>query len=354
MNVPNVVTNGRNEYLQILDEAWLKHLEPKRDDAPMVISLFAGCGGSSLGYSMAGFKELLAVDCDKNAIATFRLNFPNVRTWLGDIRKLSVEQCMEMTNIQTGELDLLDGSPPCQGFSTAGKRILEDERNYLFKEYLRFLSGLKPKTFIMENVSGMVKGKMKLLFSQIIKELKNAGYNVSCKLMDAKYFCVPQTRKRLIFLGVRKDMNANPAFPGPQHWPFTVYEAINDYPDGLNQGEFQGPLLKVARRMKPGQKGDKAVIRRRYFNFVRLKWNEPSVTICNRVCTPKTTWCSGLIHPDYQRHLNIAELKRLQSFPDGFQLVGRFRTQWGLIGNSVPPLFMKAIAEHVRRAILKK
>src|ERR1035438_8286507 len=141
-----------------------------------VISTFSGCGGSSLGYQMAGGKVLLAVEWDKNAVETYRLNFPDTPIYHGDIAKLSVQECLDRTGLKAGELDILDGSPPCQGFSTAGKRNFDDSRNQLFREYVRMLRGLQPKVFVMENVSGMVKGQMKLIFVEILKELKASGY----------------------------------------------------------------------------------------------------------------------------------------------------------------------------------
>jgi DNA (cytosine-5)-methyltransferase 1 len=171
-----------------------------------VISLFAGCGGSSLGYSMAGYRELLAVEWDDHAVETFKLNFPDVPIWHGDIAELSVEECLRIAKLNPGELDVLDGSPPCQGFSTAGKRRMNDGRNQLFKEYVRLLRGLKPKVLVMENVSGMVKGKMRLIFVEILRELKSSGYHVSARLMNAMYYGVPQSRQRMIFIGVREDL----------------------------------------------------------------------------------------------------------------------------------------------------
>lgn len=196
----------RKKYVDILNDAWQDHLRPREQDAPTVISTFAGCGGSSLGYSMAGYRELLAVEWDDNAVETFRLNFPGVPVYHGDIAKLSVEECMRLANIKEGELDILDGSPPCQGFSTAGKRRFSDIRNQLFKEYVRLLRGLRPKVFVMENVSGMVKGVMKLIFAEIMRELKASGYDVSARMMNAMYFNVPQSRERIIFIGIRKDL----------------------------------------------------------------------------------------------------------------------------------------------------
>ena len=171
-----------------------------------MISLFAGCGGSSLGYSMAGYRELLAVEWDDHAVETFKLNFPEVPVWHGDIAKLSIEECLRITGLQPGELDVLDGSPPCQGFSTAGKRKMDDGRNQLFREYVRLLRGLEPKVFVMENVRGTVLGRMKLIFAEIMRELKASGYKVSARLMNAMYFGVPQSRQRMIFIGIREDL----------------------------------------------------------------------------------------------------------------------------------------------------
>ena len=197
-----------DNYPAHLEACWQEHLKPKSEDAPTVISLFAGCGGSSLGYSMAGYRELLAVEWDDHAVETFRLNFPDVPVFHGDIAKLSVEECLRLAGIGPGELDVLDGSPPCQGFSTAGKRRMDDGRNQLFHEYVRLLRGLQPKVPVMENVSGMVKGKMKLIFAEIMRELKDSGYAVSARLMNAMYFGVPQSRERMIFIGIRDDLAA--------------------------------------------------------------------------------------------------------------------------------------------------
>ena len=194
------------DYPAHLEACWREHLKPGEPDAPTVVSLFAGCGGSSLGYSMAGYRELLAVEWDDHAVETFRLNFPGVPVWQGDIADLSVEECLRITGLNPGELDVLDGSPPCQGFSTAGKRRMEDGRNQLFREYVRLLRGLRPKVLVMENVSGLVKGKMRVIFSEILRDLKASGYKVSARLMNAMYFGVPQSRERMIFIGVREDL----------------------------------------------------------------------------------------------------------------------------------------------------
>ena len=139
---------------------------------PTVISLFAGTGGSSLGYKWAGFKELLAIDFDAHAVECFKLNFPEVPVWKRSVVDVTGDEILEFCKIKKGELDVLDGSPPCQGFSTAGKRNVNDSRNDLFKEYVRLITEIQPKVFVMENVSGMAKGRMRGRFIQIMKDLK--------------------------------------------------------------------------------------------------------------------------------------------------------------------------------------
>ena len=217
------------DYLPLLNQCWQDHLKKKAKDAPTFISTFSGCGGSSLGYSMAGYRELLAVEWDDNAVETFKLNFPGVPVYHGDITKLTVKEILKMTGLKVGELDLLDGSPPCQGFSTAGKRQLDDPRNQLFREFTRILRGLKPKVFVMENVSGMVKGLMKFMFVEILEELRASGYDVSARLLNAMYFNVPQARQRLIFIGVRNDLKKKPSHPEAQSKPVTMKQAASSF-----------------------------------------------------------------------------------------------------------------------------
>ncbi|MCU0289411.1 MAG: DNA (cytosine-5-)-methyltransferase, partial [Acidobacteria bacterium] len=194
-----------------------------------IISLFAGGGGSSLGYKMAGFKELLAVEYDNNAIETLKINF-DFDVWKKDITEIKDGEILKRCNIKKGELDILDGSPPCQGFSMAGKRKINDLRNNLYKSYIKILLDLEPKVFVMENVSGLIKGKMKGRFNEILKELKSLNYKVKCKLMNAKYYNVPQSRERIIFIGVRNDINIEPCFPKENNKIITVKEILKNCP----------------------------------------------------------------------------------------------------------------------------
>lgn len=334
-----------DDYPAFLEACWQEHLAPRLPDAPTVVSTFAGAGGSSLGYSMAGFRELLAVEWDDNAVATFKLNFPDVPVYHGDIAKLTVDEVLRITGLKPGELDVFDGSPPCQGFSTAGKRDFYDDRNQLFREYVRLLRGLRPKVFIMENVSGMVKGKMKLVFVDILKELKASGYKVSARLLNAMYFNVPQSRQRMIFVGVRDDLGVAPSHPDACSVPINVRRAIGSLVQ--LESDIAPALLRDNWQMTRVLQGNE---RKKHFGLIRLKWDECAGTIQKDAGNTTT----GVIHPTQQRRMTIPEIKRLASFPDLFEMQGPYKERWARIGNSVPPLFMRSIALHVRREILDK
>lgn len=314
-----------------------------------VVSLFAGAGGSSTGYVMAGGKVKLAVEWDDNAVATYKANYPNTPIYHGDVCQLSVEEILKTIELKSGELDILDGSPPCQGFSTAGKRDFCDPRNQLFKEYVRILRGLQPKVFVMENVSGMVKGKMKLIFAEILKELKESGYQVKAKLMNAQYYGVPQSRQRMIFIGVRNDLNIAPSHPNPQSNIITVGDALQGLKDIGEIVYPEGKAKTIGLLLKPWQTGSD-ITKGSSFGLIKLDMNKPSRTI---VKTVRKSMC-GHLHPLENRFMTINELKRLHTFPDNYIFLGKFEEKWARIGNSVPPFLMKAIAEHIDNNILKQ
>jgi len=337
-------------YPDFLKKCWQEHLQKKLDNAPTVISTFAGAGGSSLGYSMAGFRELLAIEWDNNAVQTFKINFHDVPIYHGDIAKISVDKILEMTKLNIGELDILDGSPPCQGFSMAGKRQIDDPRNQLFREYVRLLRGLKPKVFVMENVSGMVKGVMKVLFAEILSELKASGYKVSAKILNAMYFNVPQSRERVIFIGVRNDLNVNPSHPKASSMPISISEAIKDLP--LSDMCYLNPeLTKLWEKCMPGKSFSSVHLQGHYFNTIKAHPLFPSPTITK---TTMEASGSGIVHWEVPALLSIEMLKRVSSFPDDFIFVGNYREKWARIGNSVPPLFMRSIAIHIKNEILSR
>jgi DNA (cytosine-5)-methyltransferase 1 len=205
-----------------------------------VASTFAGCGGSSTGYRMAGFRVLYANEHVDEALDSYRANAAPYTSVDGrDVRTVKPEEILEATGLQVGELDLFDGSPPCDSFSTAGVR----ERGWgkvktysgatqrtddLTWEFVRLLEGLRPRTFVMENVSGLLKGKAKGYFIEMMRSLKAAGYVVACRLLDAQWLGVPQARQRAIFVGVRADLAGitGPAYPKPLPYRYTVREAL--------------------------------------------------------------------------------------------------------------------------------
>lgn len=343
-NAQAAAISGQNKYLQILDAAWQKHLAPRDGNAPTVISTFAGCGGSSLGYSMAGFRELLAVEWDNNAVETFKLNFKGVPVYHGDISKLPVDRCLDLAGIKPGELDVLDGSPPCQGFSTAGKRNMDDNRNQLFREYVRLLRGLQPKVFVMENVSGMVKGKMKLIFAEIMKELKASGYKVSARLMNAMYFHVPQSRERMIFIGVREDLEIAPSHPKAESHPVAfvkLHDAVEA--DWLTPTEVASI---EAHRLTQAQAGNS-------FRYQVIRSGKPAPTF-SKTLIRKGSAALVLVNDSGRLRLpSKNEHKQAASYPVPFVFAGNRSESWQRIGNSVPPLFMEAIARHIREKILK-
>lgn len=307
---------------------------------PTVISTFAGCGGSSLGYELAGFKELLAIDFDKNSRDTFILNFPDTTYWLKDIKQITSQEILDFCEIKKGELDVLDGSPPCQGFSTAGKRKVNDSRNDLFVDFVRLIRELQPKVFVMENVSGQVKGIMKGRFKEIILTLKSLNYKVRCKLLNAANYDVPQKRQRLFYIGVRKDLNVEPAFPTPNSTTISYGSILekNTKFTFLTKKEVD-KVIKHAKQQK--LKG----------NSFGFHYNSPLKPF--RTIT-KTKSSNALIKVnDLYRYPTVTELKRICSFPDDFKLIGTFEQQWARLGNAVMPNQMKAIANTIRQEILK-
>jgi DNA (cytosine-5)-methyltransferase 1 len=311
---------------------------------PTVISTFAGGGGSSLGYHWAGYKELLAIDFDQNSCDTLKANF-DFPVWQRDIKEVTPEEILSFCKIKKGELDVLDGSPPCQGFSTAGKRIVSDDRNTLFLEYVRLIKGLQPKVFIMENVSGMMKGTMKGIFNEILEILKGTGYIVKCKLMNAMWYEVPQSRERLIFIGVRKDIGKEPIFPVPGKKVITVKEALKGIQNNEMPPNLSTCFLKLIPEMKQGQSMNDVSQENKHFQTIRI--------YANKVCPTITKIIGGigfgsLIHPFENRVFSINELLRFCSFPDNYKLFGSYQERKARLGNAVMPKMMFHIAKEIR------
>jgi DNA (cytosine-5)-methyltransferase 1 len=227
------------------------------DNRLRVVSTFSGCGGSCLGYRMAGCRVVWASEFIPAAAAVYRANHPTTPLDTRDIRKVHPAEILAATGLKVGEVDVVEGSPPCASFSTAGKR----EKHWgkakpysdtvqrvddLFFEYIRLIEGLKPRVFVAENVSGLVKGVAKGYFLEILARLKACGYRVGCRVLDAQWLGVPQARKRTIFIGVREDLGKDPVFPKPLPYRYSLREAL----PWVVRGKY-GPAWKASDAPSP-------------------------------------------------------------------------------------------------------
>jgi DNA (cytosine-5)-methyltransferase 1 len=326
-------------------------------------STFSGCGGSSLGYRMAGFRVAWASEFVQAARDVYCANAPGTQVDSRDIREVQPAEILAALSMAAGELDLLDGSPPCASFSTAGKRSAdwgkvkhysdtEQRTDDLFYEFSRILAGLQPRTFIAENVSGLVKGSAKGYFKAIMRALKQAGYRVEARLLDSQWLGVPQARQRIIFAGVRSDLGLRPAFPEPLPYRYSVRDAL---PWVISQGDNGGF----------GEGGMRAT-------------DSPSPTIGAGPSTGNGAYppsrvvaLTGAVDPETgapltsparpatklhteTRKFTIAELRRICAFPDDFILSGTYAQRWERLGRAVPPVMMSHVAATVRDEILRK
>lgn len=372
------------------------------------IDLFAGCGGLTKGFSMAGIRSILATDIDENCKKTFARNFPDVPFLCKDITEIGKAEIDKLLNGITP--DIIIGGPPCQGFSLANKRrtkIADDPRNRLFYSFVKFIDWYSPRLFVMENVTGLLSMQQGKVLRTILDAFRHAGkfggYNVDYKVLLASDFGVPQNRERVIIIGTRNDLSIAPKFPEPTTLvhKITVDEAIGDLPQiqacqgqevmeyptkpqndyqRLMRGNMKYVTNHIAMRhtrrlierfeaIKPGQNlldvwethgavkrgaPDKKSDIKFGQNNQRLYGDKPAPTIA-------ASFQSNFIHPHLNRNFTAREGARLQSFPDDFIFEGmRTKMSWekGLsqyqqIGNAVPPLMAKAIGETVKE-ILKK
>jgi len=336
-----------------------------------VVSTFSGGGGSCLGYRLAGYHVLYANEFVEEAQRTYKANNPNSYLDTRDIRDVTAESILKIVGLKKGEIDILDGSPPCCVFSTAGKREKGwgKERNYsdgkvqridnLFFEYTRLLKDLQPKVFVAENVSGLIVGKARGYFNDIIKEMRNCGYIVYAGDINAMWLGVPQSRRRVIFIGVRKDLGIKPSFPKPNNWYYTLGEAletvkntdeeINFLSEDIKKYNIYNVLKKIEKNPLKSVSGSE-VTNGSYFNLIRESMYRPCSTICQM--NGKSS-AAGNCHPLEDRKFTISELKRIASVPDDFILTGSYSQQWERLGRMVPPMMMRAIAKNIQIKILE-
>lgn len=322
-----------------------------------VVSTFSGGGGSCLGYRMAGFKVIWANEFIQEAANTYKANHKESILNTDDIRTLEASDILEATGMKAGEIDLFDGSPPCSAFSTAGAKetnwgkdkIYSDKHQKnvedLFFEYARILKGLQPKVFVAENVAGLVKGTAKGYFKLILQELKDCGYVVTAKVVDAKWLGVPQRRERLIFVGIRNDLwkeeYRGKTHPKPLAEKVTLNEAftgIEITSEELKQTDLSNySIYKYIKELKPNTSHKKR------FTLSKASPEGQSYCITTQVGTQGTSSAS---HWD-NRAFTIRELKRIMSVPDDFILTGPVTKQGERLGRMVAPIVMKAVAENI-------
>ena len=364
------------------------------------IDLFCGCGGIAAGLRSAGFNVAAGVDIERKHIATFRRNFPNAVGLNADLVNFTPTELMTSLGIEPGELDMLAGGPPCQGFSKNVPRKLrfaDDPNNLLVKRFLDYCEHMKPKAILMENVAEFRNGFSKRFSDEINERLNKAGYAVTSAVLNAAEYGVPQKRRRAFFVAFRG--SSAPTVPTPTHFDkpkqqlgfetnnfVSVWDAIGDLPS-LQHGQGDeiceyacAPFsdYQKARRNPSGQVRNHIARELRPLQYARLAALQPGQGIKDLpenlrvkggysgaygrltkggVAPTITRWVfhpgSGRWgHPVDLRTLTIREAARIQGFSDDYEFVGSFVQQAGQIGNAVPPLLIRQLAAAMKERLL--
>lgn len=362
------------------------------------IDLFAGAGGFAEGFNKAGFNIKIANDIWESASETYKLNHNETKFILKDIHELTGDEILNELDIKNGQVDVIIGGPPCQGFSTVGKRAKNDPRNNLFKEYLRIVASINPKIFVMENVVGILSMEKGKVLKNIIESFSNIGYKIQYNILNAADYGVPQLRERVIFIGTRLDSDI--VFPEPTHSSnnlnfinninalphLTLWDAISDLPklnaneealsyDKEPQTEYQKQRRKNSNSLtlhSSGKHSEKLIAMMEYIpegssvweiedipnelrptsgygnTYARLNSNFPGMTITRNFSCVSSSRC---IHPFLNRGLTAREAARIQGFDDKYQFVGTKSDIALQIGNAVPPLLAEKIAYIVKEML---
>lgn len=387
---------------------------PRAKGKREVVELFAGAGGFTWGWRKAGFNTCVAIDHDSAAARTHELNFPATLTLHRDLCRYEAEDVIRLLGGRPRELAAVVGGPPCQGWSNAGRGklrslrgravdLLRDPRNQLYRRFLNFVQQLRPPVCVMENVPGMLSIQGQNVADAIRENYEDIGYRCSVALVNARWFGVPQDRKRLIFLASRHDCRLSlsasrlEAFAarfrrdslGLPEGDVTVRQAIGDLPEVVHGHEedpqvYRPPARKPTRYAQLMREGSHALITdhvtrkhndqdlaafafmpeggtyielpqrfKRYRDDIfkdkyrRLRWDSPAGTITAHLAKD----CYTHIHPDQPRTVSVREAARLQSFPDEFRFFGNIGDRFRQIGNAIPPLMAYGIASFVREAL---
>jgi DNA (cytosine-5)-methyltransferase 1 len=375
---------------------------PAKGQMPTAISLFAGAGGCSLGFGQAGYDVRFATDIDADAVESYRRNFPSTPCEAADIGDLSADCILERIGLKSGELDILLGGPPCQGFSSAGAKAGNDPRNSLLAHYIRLLEAIRPKWFVMENVEGLLTNDGGSHLRDTVAAFLEAGYALNLEKIYAQGHGIPQRRKRVLIVGNR--IGHDFVFPEPvtrfsgnifRKGEVTFACAVGDLPTAVQEADellayrkppqnelqvylrgesksvrdhYAVPLSQIqlerVRNLHPGQTMkdlpehlQHESFRRRAFRRVmdgtpvekrggapsglkRLFADEPSLTITSAATRE-------FVHPAEDRLLTLRECARLQTFPDWFEFTGGAASRIQQIGNAIPPMLARAIGEHI-------
>ena len=333
-----------------------------------IIDLFCGCGGLSKGFEMAGFNTVLAIDFWKDAVETFNNNHKNKVAICDDVSKISNEFLDNLT--QKNKITGIVGGPPCQGYSTVGKRDINDDRNYLYLQYCRIVEKVKPEFFVLENVKGLLtlnNGKFK---EDIVERFTKLGYIVDYKILNSADYGVPQNRNRVFFVGIK---NKKFKFPNEKSKKVTTYEAISDltsYEDKYTtsaQTSYQKNMRENNKQLKNNEftvhtektidviskipDGGKITDLPKEFWEIR-KYNKAFQRMNSKLQSNTIdTGHRNYFHYSENRIPTVRESARIQSFPDNFIFYGSRTSQYKQVGNAVPPLLANAIAIEIMKQI---
>ncbi|MCZ8548700.1 DNA cytosine methyltransferase [Mesorhizobium qingshengii] len=355
------------------------------------IDLFCGAGGLSEGFRQAGFHVVAGNDFDDRAGETFAATHREAKFLPGAIQQYSADDFLKAGGVKAGELDVLVGGPPCQGYSVYNhQRGLHDPRASLYLEYLRIVEGVKPKWVVLENVTGMTSAGGGGAVGAILEGLKDLGYKVESRILKAEEYGIPQERRRIVFIGNR--VGAPIPWPNPTHGPglkpfVSVMDAISDLPVLANGegSELAKYRTKPASAFQTAMRGDSKALTNHWAaklsrvnldrmafipeggswrdipfdllpkgmkrakrsdhtkRYGRLRWAGLASTILTK-CDPH--W-GAYFHPSQDRAITVREAARLQSFPDWFDFKGSRTEQYIQVGNAVPPLLGRKIAESI-------
>ena len=364
-----------------------------------IIDLFSGVGGLSYGFAHDDFYEIISAnEILKDMAKAYSLNHPTVKMYDCDIKDFGIKNLTDDLKIEEGDIDLIVGGPPCQAFSTVGKRLIDDPRGKLFQEYYRVLEEVKPKVFLFENVKGLLSMQKGELLKTIMSFFESLGYKVQYQVLNSADYGAPQIRERVIIIGTKlnkkfnypekthRDLNDNDILNKDLKPYLTLSEAIGDLPFIKSNeesfeynGEPQNDFQKLMRKNAPERimdhnapKNNEKLVKLMEClpdggtpedlpeelrptsgfknTYCRLWWKRPSPTITRNLSTPSSSRC---IHPIAPRPLTTREGARIQCFPDNYLFYGGRSSKNLQIGNAVPTFLSAALSKAIKKHFIE-